>query len=389
MTSEYTPNFNLDLYANDDKPNLRDQYNSAVRKLDMQLKHTNDNVQANKTSVDMSVSKLNAQISDIKTNVSTNTQKIDKVTERVTALEQTKPSGFTNIVCIGDSWLEGYSSIGNFASWGTLLASKLKATGTNSYKGGCGFSVASNSINFKTLVTTASTSVESAEKVDCVVIGGGINDRKEAAATVQTAAAACVHEAVSKFPNAKIFVFPMMLAGRFISSATMAVLRAIERGCASVQSDRVVVFGECYDWIYDDSALHADSYHPNQAGQSVIADFMASVLTGGCPTCHNGDALIAGAESHNLNSGSFIRRSGTICSGYFGTTTPVTDGKPFISIHKGYSPNVAFLSYTNNSGEIKPINVKPVDADHIGFAPSYGDAQQIYCTAAWSIQDTE
>lgn len=389
MAGEYTPNYNLDLYTNADKPNLRDQYNSAVRKVDAQLKQTNDVVSTNKTLADTSISKLDKRVSTTETNISETKQSITSLNGRVTALENAKPSGFVNIVCVGDSWLEGFSSIGTFTPWGTLLANKLNATVTNSYKGGCGFSVASDSINFKTLVTKAATTVANAGKVDCVVIGGGINDRKISASEVQTAATACVQEAVTKFPNAKIFVFPMMLAGRFISSASMAVLRAIERGCASVQSDRVIVFGECYDWIYDDSNLHADSYHPNQAGQKVIADFMASVLTGGCPTCHNGDAPITGAESHTLNAGSFIRRSGTICSGYFGTTTATTDGKSFISIGKGYSPNVAFLSYTNNNGAIKPMNVKPVDSDHIGLAPSYGDAAQIYCTATWAIQDTD
>lgn len=38
MASEYTPNYNLDLYASEDKPNLRDQYNAAMGKIDTQLK---------------------------------------------------------------------------------------------------------------------------------------------------------------------------------------------------------------------------------------------------------------------------------------------------------------------------------------------------------------
>lgn len=389
MAREYTPNYNLDLYTNDDKPNLRDQYNSAVRKVDTQLKQTADTVSTNKSLVDVSISALNTQISNVKTEVNATANNVNAVSARVTALEQAKPNGFANIVCVGDSWLEGYSSIGSYTSWGTLLANKLNATVVNSFKGGCGFYTTVDSINFKTLVTRASTTVESAEKVDCVVIGGGINDRKAPASDVQTAAAACVKEAVSKFPNAKIFVFPMMLAGRFISSATMSVLRAIERGCASVDSDRVIVFGDCYDWIYDDSNLHADAFHPNQNGQNVIANFMLNVLNGGSPTCHNGDATIAGANSHALNAGAFIRRSGTMCSGYLGTTTQTKDGIAFVSIGKGYSPGECFLSYTNNSGEVKSMNKKPVDNDHIGFAPSYGDAEQIYCTVCWSIQDNE
>lgn len=44
MASEYTPNYNLDLYASDDKPNLRDQYNAAMGKIDTQLKANADGV---------------------------------------------------------------------------------------------------------------------------------------------------------------------------------------------------------------------------------------------------------------------------------------------------------------------------------------------------------
>lgn len=35
--TQYTPNFNLDLYESTDKPNLRDQYNAAMGKIDTQL----------------------------------------------------------------------------------------------------------------------------------------------------------------------------------------------------------------------------------------------------------------------------------------------------------------------------------------------------------------
>ena len=35
--TQYTPNYNLDLYEDTDKPNLRDQYNSAMGKIDVAL----------------------------------------------------------------------------------------------------------------------------------------------------------------------------------------------------------------------------------------------------------------------------------------------------------------------------------------------------------------
>lgn len=51
MASEYTTNFNLDLYTDTDKPNLRDQYNGAMNKIDAQLRiASNNNVIATETA---------------------------------------------------------------------------------------------------------------------------------------------------------------------------------------------------------------------------------------------------------------------------------------------------------------------------------------------------
>ena len=44
MASEYTPNYNLDLYTDNDKPNLRDQYNGAITKIDTQLHEFSNNM---------------------------------------------------------------------------------------------------------------------------------------------------------------------------------------------------------------------------------------------------------------------------------------------------------------------------------------------------------
>lgn len=42
MAQEYTPNKNLDLYVDTDKPDLRNQYNGAMRKIDTLLKGVDD-----------------------------------------------------------------------------------------------------------------------------------------------------------------------------------------------------------------------------------------------------------------------------------------------------------------------------------------------------------
>lgn len=44
MATEYTTNYNLDLYTDTDKPNLRDQYNGAMNKIDSQLNTLSNNI---------------------------------------------------------------------------------------------------------------------------------------------------------------------------------------------------------------------------------------------------------------------------------------------------------------------------------------------------------
>lgn len=44
MATEYTPNYKLDLYTDTDKPNLRDQYNGAMNKIDSQFTTVSNNI---------------------------------------------------------------------------------------------------------------------------------------------------------------------------------------------------------------------------------------------------------------------------------------------------------------------------------------------------------
>lgn len=67
MATEYTPNYNLDLYVSTDKPNLRDQYNAAMGKIDTELKtQHDDNVSTNNNISTLQTQMKNAE-SDIDT----------------------------------------------------------------------------------------------------------------------------------------------------------------------------------------------------------------------------------------------------------------------------------------------------------------------------------
>lgn len=74
MATEYTPNYNLDLYASADKPNLRDQYNAAMGKVDAQMKKTADgvtNANANVLAMQLQVSKNKEDIAALESTVET------------------------------------------------------------------------------------------------------------------------------------------------------------------------------------------------------------------------------------------------------------------------------------------------------------------------------
>lgn len=66
MATEHTPNYNLDLYASADKPNLRDQYNAAMGKIDTQMKKSADDV----TNANANVLTLKTQMTEAQKDIS-------------------------------------------------------------------------------------------------------------------------------------------------------------------------------------------------------------------------------------------------------------------------------------------------------------------------------
>lgn len=82
MATEYTPNYNLDLYASADKPNLRDQYNAAMGKIDTQMKKSADdvtNANANVLTLQTQVTEAQKDISALESTVKTHGTQITNV----------------------------------------------------------------------------------------------------------------------------------------------------------------------------------------------------------------------------------------------------------------------------------------------------------------------
>lgn len=85
MATEYTPNYNLDLYASADKPNLRDQYNAAMGKIDAQMKKGADAV----TNANANVLTLQTQMTEAQKGISALESAVETHGTQITGVRKT------------------------------------------------------------------------------------------------------------------------------------------------------------------------------------------------------------------------------------------------------------------------------------------------------------
>ena len=85
MATEYTPNYNLDLYASADKPNLRDQYNSAMGKIDTQMKANADGI----TNANANVGTLQTQMQQVQGDVMALESTVETHGTQITGVQKT------------------------------------------------------------------------------------------------------------------------------------------------------------------------------------------------------------------------------------------------------------------------------------------------------------
>lgn len=85
MATEYTPNYNLDLYASADKPNLRDQYNAAMGKVDAQMKKSADDI----VNANANVITVQTQMTETQKDVSALTAAVEAHGTQITGAQKT------------------------------------------------------------------------------------------------------------------------------------------------------------------------------------------------------------------------------------------------------------------------------------------------------------
>lgn len=350
MATEYTPYYNLDLYTEADKPNLRDQYNAAMRKVDTQLHTSNDNItvaieaakqakeaaEAANEAVTIETEARKAADTALETAYKAADTALDgKITDeatartdadnalgtridneaaaranadialsgRIDALEpltaKTKYYGHRMVV-IGDSYSYGTGASDHGGAeqnrFSTRLAYMLGAIEVNVAVGSTGFcdpgSGGQNS-PFPTQVSQAATKLNAEQRNDVrlVLIAGGINDEREGTtysrAQMAAAAKTTCTAAKASFPNADIVVFPMLWNGQGWQYHAFNFECGIVEGV--MQSNCGVAVQGCWTWNFGDKSKYAtDNLHPSDAGHLNIANRMfESIVQGGTMNYQN------------------------------------------------------------------------------------------------------
>ena len=186
------------------------------------------------------------------------------------------------VVCIGDSYLAGWTPDGDVTDWGTLLCSYLgKTMGTDFFRyaeGGSGFAyVGSGGNTFLTLLQAAVSSGDfEAENVKYLIVGGGFNDHYKTYDEIKTASDAFCNWAANNLPNARVCIANMGYGDNYTAAQYMAVSSAY-----ALHDQNAVFLGDVQTVLRASDTMASDSRHPNAYGQRKLAEaVLSSLMTG-------------------------------------------------------------------------------------------------------------
>ena len=267
-------------------------------------------------------------------------------------------------VCFGDSYGEVETTDeGAHASWVFWLRQFLnQITGTgavqrnwevrNYCKSGFGWNAinasgnnnkvnTSNAGSFYAEIATAVSEMNAYTrmKVDTVIVAGGWNDvafLKNGRVSWDVFGVnvdTTIKYILTSFPNAKIYVTPMLMNDKAISDDQQSVLYRVTSSCSTLP---VVQWPESYmwnkgnlEWFPNDTSmhrnngtLHSDGVHPNVDGCKRIASMMYSGLNGGSTSVNMRKSFTVGKT--NTTKGLCTLQNGmiTVCfNGTIGTTS--------------------------------------------------------------------
>lgn len=194
------------------------------------------------------------------------------------------------IICIGDSYLQGFSPDGNVTSWGERLKTFLGKSNSDFKSfaaGGAGFvHPGQNSKRFENLIQDAINDASiNNNNVTCIIIGGGWNDAYAAASSsdIYDRMQNCKNLIETNFPYAKTTV-AFIAQGQSPESAVTSdkYYNTVERyayAAAYAHFSYLDNIGMTLKGVTN--CLSSDGIHPNDQGQQFIALSIGNYLRTG------------------------------------------------------------------------------------------------------------
>lgn len=253
------------------------QYKAEVDALEGTVETMNTNLTNQINTVNTT---LGGRIDTTNSRIDTTNGNVTAVSNRVSSLEFEDNLG--TIVCIGDSYLEGYTPNGTVAGWGDALATlRGKTVGTTLrkfYKGGAGFGHTVDGKDYNALVNDSYTAIGAgnAGSVGAVIFIGGENEPFALTlAQVNTAIA----NARSKYPNAKIYWGFGSCAKGHSNYSKMAVCEMYST--AGLGYKDCYYLGNLTNFFKINTGYYAsDNVHLTQSGYSALATLINMAMAG-------------------------------------------------------------------------------------------------------------
>jgi lysophospholipase L1-like esterase len=342
MASEYTPNYNLDLYADNDKPNLRDQYNGAITKIDAQLHEFSNNMvivtdaanqakdkaNENATQIAAEVTRAKAaeqdnakavsdEVTRAKAAEQDNAKAVSDEVTRAKATEAKNADAIKNVITTlkGGAYLDttptvvdsatliptskavydftsktkekkvllcfgdSYADTGDRSnSWAYALQDYFGWTVKNYAVSGAGWDV--DTRTFYNQLQTAISREGTDYNVDDVyaLVVAGGRNDIMTASEATSYVNTFMQAAIAHYNNAKIFVVPMLYDWQTLGSTGRVKAEAIGNAAANYGAE---VVNYAWEWLRGEkSCIQSDNIHHNAAGAKRIAGYMNAALNG-------------------------------------------------------------------------------------------------------------
>lgn len=190
-----------------------------------------------------------------------------------------------NVLCIGDSYQEGYNPEGNTLSFINMLKSKYESvTGStltlyNYHKGGTGFLNANDNITFHTLLENAGANIADRSSITDIIVTGGYNDSGYSDTDLKSSIQTFINRAKSLFPKSKIWIAP---AGYCLNNSVRDRIEnnVIPAYCAASNYGAFIMSTTLRLYHLYTLLNTTDFVHPTQTGQDILGELMAYELMG-------------------------------------------------------------------------------------------------------------